>query len=201
VHFQTPDLDVRDMDRVHKKYLTTTALVWAGCLVLFIFAYMLILKPQKRSEDKMQRQLAEKKQEYQTMLASSTESAKIRLKKELEEDRNKLRKFVTDAEGSANLTFDISKIANETRVSSFSIKSKDSREAMDIPQCEHIAENRIDISFNSNFNQFASFLNSLERHSPVVFVDWFKIRRGSSSEIENDINMGLSVFVEKRQDS
>ncbi|MGD9109417.1 MAG: type II secretion system protein GspM [Phycisphaerales bacterium] len=189
------------MDRVHKKYLTTTALVWAGCLVLFIFAYMLILKPQKRSEDKMQRQLAEKKQEYQTMLASSTESAKIRLKKELEEDRNKLRKFVTDAEGSANLTFDISKIANETRVSSFSIKSKDSREAMDIPQCEHIAENRIDISFNSNFNQFASFLNSLERHSPVVFVDWFKIRRGSSSEIENDINMGLSVFVEKRQDS
>ena len=135
------------------------------------------------------------------MLVSSTEEAKLQLKKELQKEKSKLRKFVTDAEGSANLTFDISKVANDTKVSSFSIKNKNSRGAVDIPRCESIAENKIDISFDGSFNQFANFLNALERHSPVVFVDWFKVRRSHSDGLKNDINMGLSVFVEKQQDS
>lgn len=189
------------MDRVYKKYLTTTALAWAGCLVLFVLAYMFILKPQGDAGKKMAGELAGKKQEYQTMLASSTEEAEIRLKKELQKERDELRKYVTDAEGSANLTFDISKIANETEVSSFSIKNKDSRGAVEIPQCENIVENKLDISFDGSFRQFANFLNALERNNPVVFVDWFKIRRARGDETKHDIDIGLSVFVEKRQNS
>ncbi|HUU20084.1 MAG TPA: GspMb/PilO family protein, partial [Sedimentisphaerales bacterium] len=93
-----------------------------------------------------------------------------------------------------------SQIANEKNVASFSIKSKDSRELSTIPDCKYICENHIVISFIGGFNQFATFLNSLERHRPVLFVDKFTITRSGQDDSGYQVSLNVAAFVKKQQD-
>lgn len=188
------------MIKSYKKHIKTMGLVWVVCLVVFVFIYYLFHKPQAAAIKTLEKQFEEKKDNYLAMLATSTEEAKSRLKQEVQAMQDKLRAYVTDGEGASTLIFDISQIANEHKVSSFSIKSKDGRGVTDIPQCANIAENNMDVSFVGNFNQFAKFLNTLERNNPLIFIDSFTVRKSNIENVtDNEVTMGLSVFVEKTQ--
>ena len=129
------------------------------------------------------------------------EETRIRLNKQVQQLRDKLHDFVTDSEGSADLTFDISQIASDKEVSSFSIKSKDKRGGKQVTDSQHISETRIGVGFTARFNQFAAFINALERHRPVVFVDRFKITRSKQEDSANKVNAELTVLVRTREPS
>ena len=160
---------------------------------------MLVLAPQKKHKEQVEKRLAEKKQMYDSVLKMAQEETKIRLSEEMEYLQNSLGNFVVDFEDLANLTFDISQIANEKGVGSFRIASRDSRGSLAIPNCDYICESHIDISFTAEFNQFATFLNALERHRPVIFVDMFTITRSEQEDSGHEANMKLAVFVRKRE--
>jgi len=189
------------MKLIYRKYFTTVALIWAGCFILFFFAYMLVLVPERESKQHIEKQLAEKKRIYETALKATEEETEIWLNEQIERLRNRLKDFVIDFEDSANLTFDISQIANEEKVSSFSIKSRDDGRGTAIADCKYIADNFIDISFTAGFSQFATFLNALERHRPIIFVNKFTITRSEQDDTGHKVNMDLAVFVRKQQDS
>ena len=191
------------MKSVYRKYFTKVALIWAGCFVLFFFVYMLMLAPQKNSKERLEKQLAGKKQIYDSALKAAQEETKIQLNEQLEHLRDRLKNFVIDFEDSANLTFDISQIANEKEVTSFSIETKkDSSRDTAMSDYNYISESHIGISFfTAGFNQFAALLNALERHRPVIFVDRFAITRSERGSSDHQVNMSLAVFVRKKQDS
>jgi hypothetical protein len=191
------------MKSIYKKYLTKVALIWAGCFVLLFFVHMLMLAPQRKSKKQIEKQLVEKQQIYESLLKATREETKIQLNEQIERLQHDLGNFVIDFEDSANLTFDISQIANQKEVASFSIKTqeKDKRRDSTIPDYEYISEDHIDISFTSGFNQFAALLNALERNRPVVFVNRFTIARAKEDNSGHQVNMDVSVFVRKRQGS
>ena len=189
------------MKKIYKKYFITIALIWAGCFVLFLFVYMIVLAPQKNTKKQVEKQFAEKKQLYDSVLKTTHEETKTELNRQIEYSRNRLNDFVINFEDSANLTFDISQIATEQKVGSFSIKGKNEDGYESIPNCDNIRESRISVSFTANFNQFAAFLNALETHRPVVFVDKFSITRSEKGDSEHQVNMNLAVFVRNRQDT
>ncbi|MHC4570932.1 MAG: hypothetical protein ACYS0C_02490 [Planctomycetota bacterium] len=189
------------MSSIYKKYIMKAALIWAGCFVLLVFVYMLMLAPQKKSKNQIEKQLDEKQQMYESVLKATQEETKIQLKEQIERLQNDLGNFVIDFEDSANLTFDISQIANEKEAASFSIKAqkKDKRRDSKTPDYDYISEDRIDIKFTSGFNQFAAFLNALERNRPVVFIDKFTIARSKEGKSDHQVSMDVAVFVRKRQ--
>jgi len=191
------------MKSMYKKYLTKVALIWAGCFVLLFFVHMLMLAPQGKSKKQIKKQLVEKQQIYESLLKATREETKIQLNEQIERLRHDLGNFVIDFEDSANLTFDISQIANEKEVASFSIKTQEKKKRRDstIPDYEYISEDHIDVSFTSGFNQFAALLNALERNRPVVFVDRFTIARSKEGNSGHQVNMDVSVIVRKRQGS
>ena len=184
----------------YRKYLTRTAIAWAACLVLFILAYMLVLGPQKSGRNRLESTLAEKQELYEFAQKATEEQTKIRLKEEIEGLGNTLKDFVVDKEDSANLTFDIGQIANKEKVSSFSIKSKEGRGVSVIPDCNSICENHIDISFSAGFNQFATFVNALERHQPVLFVNEFSIAHLNKDDSAYKVTLDIAAFVKKQQE-
>ena len=189
------------MKSIYRKYFVSVALIWTGCFVLFLLVYMLVLVPQNRCRKQVEKQLAERKQTYDFAMEVSQEKSKNQLKERLEHLRNNLNDFAIDFDDSANLTFDISQIASKKGVGLFSIKTRDDRRVSAISNCNHIYESHIDISFTAGFNQFAAFLNAMERHRPVVFVDKFTITRSDKDDSDHQVNMSLAVFVRKRQDS
>ena len=190
------------MEPIYQKYLVKVALIWAGCFVLLFILQMVMLSPQKSLKMSLEKQLAEKEQLYNSAFKLSQKEAKAQLSKEVEELEEELQYFVIDFEDSANLTFDISQIANSKEVESFSIKTKEKRGDSKLPDCKYLSEDNIEIRFTTkNFNQFATVLNELERHKPVVFVDKFMMSRSTQHDEGHKVNMSLSVFVKKRQDS
>lgn len=186
------------MKLTYKKYFTTVALIWTGCIILFFFTYMLVLAPQKKSKKQIEKQFAEKKQIYNSALKAAREETRIRLSEQVEYLRSKSRDFVIDFEDSATLTFDISQIARGKKLASFSIENKDKPGSSAIPNCNYISENHIDVRFTAGFNPFAAFLNALERHRPVVFADSFTITRSDQNDSGHQVSMALSIFVRKK---
>ncbi len=186
------------MKPVYKKYLTTTGLVWSACFVMFLFAYMLVLSPQRKLRARVEGALTEKKQVYEGALRASREETRVQLNGEIDRLQERLADFVIEFEDSANLTFDISQLAKEKDVGSFSIRGRDRSAVSPILGCESIEDSHIDLSFTGQFGQFAGFLNALERNRPVLFVDTFSITRSDQAQTDHRVNMDLAVFVKKQ---
>ncbi len=186
--------------KIYRKYLTRAAIVWAACLVLFVLAYIFVLGPQKSSRKHLKSTLAEKKQQYEMAQRATQEQTKARLNEQIEGLRDILKDFVVDFEDSANLTFDIGRVANKEEVSSFSIKNNEKQGISEIPDCNSICENHIDISFIAGFKQFATFVNALERHQPVLFVNEFTISRSNKGGSTYQVTLDVAAFVKKQQD-
>ncbi|MHC4616586.1 MAG: type 4a pilus biogenesis protein PilO [Planctomycetota bacterium] len=189
------------MKSVYRKYFKRVALIWAGCLVMFVLIYVYLMAPQKRARKQAEKDLAAKKRLYDFALEAAQEKTKARFKEQIECLQNDLRDFVADFEDAANVTLDISQIANDKEVSSFSIKGRDNRNSSKKTKCEHIQENRISVAFTGGFNQFAAFLSALERNRPVVFVDEFTITRSKEGDSNHRVDMDLAVFIRKSRDS
>jgi Tfp pilus assembly protein PilO len=184
--------------RAYKKYLLTMALVWAACLVLFVLAYFFIIAPRLKVKAELAKESAQKRQLYESAIDAANEESKRKLADEVERVKNKLGDYITEFEESANLTFDIGRIAAEKQVGAFTVKTTDQAKNTDQLKTKSIQENLIQIAFESDFRQFATFLNTIERHRPVIFVDRFKVSRGGQNEATNTVDMDLSFFVRKR---
>jgi len=190
------------MKLIYKKHITTVALIWAGCFILFVFFYMLVLAPQNKSIKRFENELVEKRNQYESALKASTEESRTQIEEQIAKLRDKLDDFVLDFEDSANLTFDLGQIATEGEIASFSIKSREKGVVSAIPNCDYIYEYYIDIGFIGQFNQLATFINTLERHRPVIFIDGFAIgQAGRQEHLGHRVNLNVSVFVRKQQDS
>ena len=187
---------------VYKKYLTTVALVWAAYFIVLVFVYMLILGPMLVDKRRVEDKLAATKLKYETLVRESKEDARTKLREEIELLRSRMEDFTIDFENSANLTFDISRIAGAEQIASFSIRSRDdSRRTSDLTEGKYVSESQIDVSFNAGFHQFATFLNALERHRPVLLVDRFTVNGLRQSASGPQVDMNLVVLVRKQQDS
>jgi len=189
------------MEPIYKKYLTSVGLIWTSSLIMLLLVNVFLLAPQRNSKRELEKELTDKKRLYESALKMSQQETRTQLNKQVEDLRGELRNFVADSEESANLTFDISEIANEKNLTGFSIKSGDSHAAAAMSKCNYIAEDQIDVSFTGGFNEFAIFLNALERHQPVVFVNRFTITSPEESGSRPQVNMDLSVLVRKKQSS
>lgn len=190
-----------DFISTNRKYLTTAALIWAACFVLFTLVYVFVIRPQKHTRQRIENRIVEKKQLHESALQASQNETKIRLNEQISALRDRLNDFVIDYEDSANLTFDISNIADEKNVDALSIKSNDKTRIIEIPNCNYIGESHIDIDFVAGFKQFATFLNALERNRPVLFVDEFTITNPRQDKSDYRVNLKVAVYVKKPQDS
>jgi Tfp pilus assembly protein PilO len=182
---------------IHKygKYLTTVGVAWGICALLLLGFYLFFVSPQNKARKQISRELAEKQQACESAEKAATEENKKRLAAQIENFRKSLESFVLDGRHSTDLTFDISRIANDRRVSSFSIGPRTDKTNPKLFGCSYISEEGLKIAFNAPFNDFAALLNDMERHSPVIFIDDFTITRAKAGDSLHQADMTLAVFV------
>jgi hypothetical protein len=170
-------------------------LVWAGALVFFIAVFALLINPQIRERNRLVAEAAQKQKLYDGAMDAAREDTRRKLTSELETLKSKMNDYAIDFEDSANMTLDISRMAAAKQVSSFAIRTTDQKQQTGRTELKYLRENQINISFSADFRQFATLLNTLERHRPVIFVDSFRIARSSEN---NRVDMELYIFVRKR---
>jgi hypothetical protein len=180
---------------VYKKYITTSAIIWTACIVLFVLAYVFVLSPQKETLNAKKALLAKTDADFIKATDAFTGVTKERLDRQIRQTREKMDTFVSIGEDSSKLAVDISQIANTLNVAGFSSKGQHDQSVATLPLCKALGADYIYVSFKGNFSQFARFINELERHKPIVFVDKFTIARSELSNFENEVSMVLAVFV------
>ncbi len=183
--------------REYKKYLMALGIVWAASTVLLGLFFYFVVSPQLAVKKQLNERSDQAKKKYELAIVAAQEESKNKLAEEVAALKAKLGDYIVEFEDSTNLTFDISRIAAEKQVDSFTVKTTDGSKSQDQLNSKNLQENRIDISFSSDYRKFASFLNALERHSPVIFVDRFKLTRGDPTS--HKVDMDLSIFVKKRE--
>ena len=176
-------------------------IVWTVSLVLFSLVYYVIIAPQLKVKNQVFKESTEKKQQFESALSAAQEDNKKKLAGEVEELKTRLSNYVSEYEESANLTFSISRIAADKQVSDFTVKTSEQGRVQDTLTARNLQENYVETAFTSDFLQFVSFLNTLERHHPVIFVDRFRVSHGDQGGMSNKADMTLSYFVRKKQDS
>ena len=188
------------MEAVYKKYLVTIAMIWGACVVGFVCGYMMVIAPALETKVKVEAELLEKQGIRDTANDTTSAIAKKRLKDELAKLQATLGDYAVSYENAAGLTFDISKIVTDKGIVGFKIISLSKDSFAPIQNCKSIGENMFKIGFEGSFQQFAYFLNRLERHTPVIFIDEFSIEAQHSDKENKTVSMAVSVFVLKPKD-
>jgi hypothetical protein len=184
----------------YRKYILAMGIVWVASLVVFAPVYYIVIIPQLKAKAQLFKESAEKKQLFESAISAALEDNKKKLAGEVEELRTRLSGYVSEYEESANLTFSISRIAADKQVSNFTVKTSEQSRIQDALAAKNLRENRVEISFMSDFLKFASLLNTLERHQPVIFVDRFKVSRGDQAGMPNKVDMTLLYFARRKLD-
>ena len=193
------------MKSIYGQYFKIGIIFWAVCFIILLLAYMFVLAPQERIRRMTERKLDETKNLAQSAREAAEEKNKKELTKLLTDSGNKLRGFVVDPENAANLTLDIGRISNDVKLNAFSSNFVGGEEAtrgvVRTDNFKHITPRQISVDFNSSFNKFAVFLNTLERRRPVIFVDTFSITRSAESDSGHKVDMKLAVLVGKKAET
>lgn len=183
----------------YKKYLRISALVWAVCFVAFVLVYFFIMSPEYKKRNKIEKEFAKSRTDYELAQKATQEETKIRLNGEISLLQNKLDDFVMEFKSAKDLTFDISRIAGECKLSSFSIESDNLRASSASTEPKNIFEKHIKVNFVAGFQEFALFLNSLERHQPVLFVNQFSLSRRNNDNTTYQVTLDIAAFVQRQQ--
>lgn len=189
------------MNKIYKKHYKLVSTVWAGSFLLALVIYMVAIAPQKETKKQVGLLLAEKENIYTTILKLNQNEARAKLNNQMEQWRQGLEDFVVTSEDLAGLTFDIGQIAKDAKVDSFSITSQDTYANPNASGGKYICEKQMKVNFKAGFNKFAAFLNAIERHRPVIFIDEFSITDTEHNASAAQVNIILSVFVKKKQSS
>lgn len=193
------------MKSIYGKYFKIGIIFWAICFVVLLLAYLFVLSPQERLRRMTERKLNDKQNLAQSAREAVEEKNKKRLIELLTDSGDELKEFVVDPENAANLTLDIGRISSEVKLNAFSSNfagsDETTRGATRTDNFKHIIPRHISVNFNSSFNKFAVFLNTLERRRPVIFVDTFSITRSTESDSGHKVDMKLAVLVGKKAET
>ena len=116
---------------------------------------------------------------------------------ELSKLKEDLHGYVIGQDESLDFAIYIQELANAAGVSDFDVTHRMEDSYGPIDECVHIEEGRMQVNFSASFSQFATFVNSLERNKPVIFVDNFSISRSHKGGRSHKVTMALSFIVGK----
>ena len=178
------------------KYLKVAALVWSGCFIIFLLVFFAILGPLNKRRIQIETEFKKVEAEAAAASLASQEQTKNRLNEEIRTSNERLGDFVFAPERTSNLTYEIGSIFSGIGLDGFEVTpTGQSIAAFD--GCKYASGQYYQVSFTASFNEFAAFLNALERYRPVIFVDTFTITRSSQGDSEPKVDMQLAVLVAK----
>lgn len=189
------------MKSIYGIYFKFGIIFWAVCFVILLLGYLAVLSPQEHLRDATNRKFTETKNLAQLAREAAQEKNKKLLFDKLSKSGEKLNAFVIEQENAANLTLEIGQISSKVKLGSFSSAFTSGEGTLRTENYKYIIQRQIDVNFNSSFNKFALFLNTLERRQPVVFIDTFSITRSEEVGTGNKVNMKLAVLVGKNDEA
>ena len=183
--------------KVRNRFLVILGIAWGPCLLVAMVCYAAILRPQWHCRKNLEAQVASRRQEYARALLAAKEERENPLTEEVERLHRRIGDFVVPVADAPDLAFQISALAHEGKLESFGMKPAAKGGSEGSRDLERLTTKRVDLSFAARFPRFAAFLNTLERHRPVLFVETFAITRPVGQQSEPRASIEVALLMEK----
>jgi Tfp pilus assembly protein PilO len=180
------------------RYTIITAILWAVSVIVLGGGYFLFHAPQQAEFLRLKNQCAESQTALEQAQLAAQDQTKAKQKQRCEEVSQLISGFSTQQDAVTELVFEIGRIANELHLSEFSSKNQKQKNYSTVGKSELVSEVWLEVDFQASFEQLAQFVNQLECHSPVVFVEEVSFRRGPQSDKGHKMSLQLSFLAETR---
>lgn len=180
------------------KYIKLATLIWSCCFIAFLLVFLLALSPLNKHRTQVESEYKKVKSDADSALQASEDQTRNLLNEQIQGLNDILGNFVSESENTSNLIYQISGISNEIGLKAFQITPTGQNMAA-FDNCKYISGQLYEVGFTGSFNQFATFLNALERYKPVIFIDTFSIARSRQGDNNHMVDMQLAILVIKNE--
>lgn len=178
------------------RYTIITAAVWAVSVIVLSGGYFLFYAPQQAELIQLANQCAESQMALERAQLAAQDSSKAKQKQQYEAIGQLLSGFSTQQNTVTELVFEIGRIAtNDLRLFEFSSKNEKEKAYSTVGGSKLVSEVWLTVDFQATFDQFAQFLNRLESHEPVVFVEEVSFQRGNQDTLGHKVSLQLSFLA------
>lgn len=173
------------------------SLSWLTLVIACALIYIALLSPQSNRLSELETQALNRQKEYEAALESNNIKVRSQHLQKLVAAQNTLDQYATGMGSISSMTLDIGRLAAQQKLKMFASKEITGKSYRELANCTEMGTNSIEVSFVASYPQFATFVNQLERHDPVIMADHFNITRTAKNANENEVEITLTVLVTK----
>jgi hypothetical protein len=173
--------------------------LWLACCMPSVLLYIMAVAPQNKILKQLKLQVAEKTETYTFLKGAKGQGQQAKINTDFEDLRQYFSDFVLSGNDLSNLDLMLGQISLKNRFDSFSSKSMDDLKNDKVDNFKYIGERRLKLSFLTDFRSLCTFVNELERHQPIIFIDQFSLTSDSTNDSLPLAGMELAVFFEKQE--
>ena len=187
------------MENASRKKTILLVSLWLVCFIPAGIFFFLVLLPHDKVLKQLKIQVLEKTQIYNSLKATRSQAQQNKIKAEIENFSQNFCDYIINGQELNNLDFILSQMGREKNFDSFTSRNLYEVKNNKFADFKYIDERRIKLSFVSDFKAFCAFVNELERHQPIIFVDLFNLTRDISGDSLPLAEMELAVLFEKQK--
>ncbi|MHC5083050.1 MAG: hypothetical protein ACYTET_03825 [Planctomycetota bacterium] len=182
-----------------KPYQIALIVTWGCSVILLAIGYFGFYGPQKIELDNVQRDLTESNDILMIGKKAAKPGILQTLQTERDQAKQKIEDFSVDDEDVTGLVFEIGQIANQLQLTDYSSEIREKVSMSTVEKSKTLVEGWLNVKFIGSFEQFAKFVNQVERNHPIVFVEKVALSRGFDGPNENEVAIELSFLTTQPQ--
>ena len=179
-----------------KKYWICVAALWVPWLILCVLTYLFVLEPLAQKYKTVHTQFASSNDLVSVARLASLEDTKQRQQAQLDELQAWIDSYCATEAQQDQVIFEISRLANAFALADYAGKTK--QNVWGTGEDEEVKIQRVwmTITFKAPFQQFAAFVNAMERNCPAVFIESARIEKSQDRANQHRAKLLISFFTE-----
>jgi hypothetical protein len=187
------------MRKANKNYLLTVGIVWLASTVALGLFYSMCITSQESDMALVRSDISRAQETYGALMKAQSPAGQTRLMEEQQEKRDLAIDFVAEFSKTESLAFMVNKLAQKQKLGAFGSSRIATQKNDVMDDCKYITKQKVRIVFDADFNAFATFVNTMERSKPIVFVDVFTVTNAQDGKSTSNNSIDLAVFCSKNE--
>lgn len=178
-------------------YKVVTGVVWAACIGFFAFGTLQLSGPLNAALETARQDVQESREKLAFAQSAKKAETLKRMQEQLDTARESLNSFSCPTTEESALIFQLGQLAHTLQLKKFTSRSPSETPEQTLEKNERITEGWLAVEFSADYLKLAAFVNSLERQSPVLFIESMSVSQSESNTEEASVRMNLSYLLRK----
>ena len=178
-------------------YKIATGAVWAVCLGFFAVGALQVSEPQKAALEKAKREVQESQEKLAFAQDAKKDDTLKRMQQRLEATQASLNAFSCSPAEESAMIFQVGQLAHTLQLKKFTSRFPENVPEQTLEKDRRLTEGWLAVEFVADYLKLAAFVNSLERQTPVMFVESMSVTQSQDNPEEASVRMNLSYLIRK----